>query len=329
MELLALVGLVVAGRTLSDKGCAPGPKRIGTVPGTRHTDFFDDSPLSGAVNEGNWTNKREIPTMFAPTRDGGRRPQGEPNYDFTSRQPITNRMNNVGPVERRVIGPGVGVGPDVVSAGGFQSFFRALPANPNEERLNTLEGTTGGPGGSSVSMGPVPLGAVSVRENHDKTFFRAPLQTSAQGQGGPITGQALRGIFVKSSTNTGRSQVGEIRDGSNFGTPFYGVPAPYGEVLPLNRSSGFRCTADRTGNPGNMNVRGDPINQVGAATNLRGEFGSLPPGAPSAAYAQNYTTPRYNDNLKTKRVSANTRSNLDIAILQLEGNETALPPLSA
>jgi hypothetical protein len=63
---------------------------------------------------------------------------------------ITARThNNVLPAEQIRVGPGLGVGPEVAATGGFQQFYRQMPLNINEYKLNTLPGGIV-PGGTTM-----------------------------------------------------------------------------------------------------------------------------------------------------------------------------------
>ena len=44
---------------------------------------------------------------------------------------ITSIMNNVAPVEKQYVGPGLNVGTDIASKGGFHDMYRILPNNVN------------------------------------------------------------------------------------------------------------------------------------------------------------------------------------------------------
>ena len=54
----------------------------------------------------------------------------------------TGRMNNLAPIEKVQVGPGLGVDASVPAIGGHQQLFRVNPINVNEHRLTQLEGRT-------------------------------------------------------------------------------------------------------------------------------------------------------------------------------------------
>jgi hypothetical protein len=80
-----------------------------------------------------------------------------------------------------------------------------------------------------------------------------------------------------------------------------------------------------------MNVRNDPVNQVGAATNLRAESKPVPVSHMNGGRFQNYLGPEFYrfDEKKGNRNPLASSKCLDVAIQQLEKNPVALPPLSA
>lgn len=53
------------------------------------------------------------------------------------------RMNNLSPIERQNVGPGLGIDPNVPSVGGYQQLFRVNPVNVGAYKLTTLPGRSG------------------------------------------------------------------------------------------------------------------------------------------------------------------------------------------
>ena len=164
LALAAVVGLVFAGKTLAEgkEKSAPSPvKPTTTKPplNRRDIDMMADSvghradafdlrntnPNFGRrINDWRLQPKDAVPNLQDVTPTNSRFPYGQPVYDLYNREYITNKQNNLSPLEQPMrIGPGLGVGPDVLAAGGFHDYFRALPTNINEERLTTLEGREG------------------------------------------------------------------------------------------------------------------------------------------------------------------------------------------
>jgi len=356
LALAAVVGLVFAGKRLSDGSGEPeGRKPLPTTrPITRRDvdlaanardhskDAFDLKIMTPDLGRriGDWRlqPKEAVPSLQDTVPDANRFPLGQPVYDLYNRQYVTNKMNNLQPIERRRIGPGLGVGANVDAAGGFHQYFRVLPNNVNEERLTTLEGRTGPADALVKSGGAGGIGEVTHQAKDSKAWYREPAKARAQGQGGMITGAEGRPDHLKTRRTTMRDEQTTRVDTLSMGPAQYNVAQPYasgGETSytdkSLTRVSDNRSNPDRAGNPGQMNVRNDPVNQVGAMTNLRPESKSVPVSHMNGGRFQNYLGPEFYRFVEKKDKANPLASNkcLDVAIQQLEKNPVALPPLSA
>lgn len=356
LALAAVVGLVFAGKRLSDGSEEPaGRKPLPTTrPITRRDvdlaanardhekDAFDLKIMTPDLGRriGDWRlqPKEAVSNLQDIAPDANRFPLGQPVYDLYNRQYVTNKMNNLQPIERRRVGPGLGVGPDVDAAGGFHQYFRVLPNNVNEERLTTLEGRMGPAAAIVKSGGAGGIGEVTHQAKDTKAWYREPSKSRAQGQGGMITGAEGRPDFLKTRRTTMRDEQTTRDDTLSMGPAQYNVAQPYasgGETSytdkSLTRYSNNRSNPDRAGNGQNMNVRNDPVNQVGAMTNLRPESKSVPVSHMNGSRFQNYLGPDFY-RFDEKKGQANPLASskcLDVAIQQLEKNPIALPPLSA
>lgn len=353
LALAAVVGLVFAGKTLSDKNdpSATTEPRRPLPPITRRDidlmanardhskDFFDmrDPGVDFGRRVGDWRlqPKQEVRNFSDISKEANRFPFGQPVYDLSNRQNITNKMNNLPPIERMNVGPGLGVDPSVPATGGFQQFFRVLPNNINEERLTTLPGGKG-PSDAFVKNGLTVMGEVTHQAKDTKTWRRAPVQSRGQGQGGALTAPEGRPDQIKTRRTTIRQETGQRTDTLEFGPAQYNVAQPYASGSSaytdksLPRSTENRVNPDRAGNAGGMNVRLDPLGAVGAMTNVRPESAPVPVGAMNGSRFQNYTQPEYNKfNEKKGRLNQLADPcSLDIAIRQLDKNEISQPPLS-
>jgi hypothetical protein len=355
LALAAVVGLVFAGKRLSDEPEKSGGRK--PLPTTRpltrrdvdlaanardHSkDFFDVKIMTPDQGRriGDWRlqPKNEIASLQDRQPDAGRLPYGQPVYDLYNRQYVTNKMNNLQPIERRRVGPGLGVSANTPSAGGFHQYFRILPTNINEERLTTLEGRTGPADSFIKSGGAGGIGEVTHQAKETKAWYRPPAQNRAQGQGGSVTGHEGRPEFLKTARTTVRDEQTTRNDTLSVGPAQYNVAQPYavGEAVAytnkaLTRQSGNRSNPDRAGNAGGMNVREDPINQGGVMSNLRPESIPFPVQHGDAGRFQNYIVPQFHK-FDEKKGNANPLASakcLDVAIQQLENNPVALPPLS-
>jgi hypothetical protein len=351
VALAAVVGLVFAGKRLADRtGDGADAPATTKPPLTRRDidlmansrdhakDYFDLKIMTPDEGRrvGDWRlqPKNEIPSLQDRVPDANRFPFGQPVYDMYNRQNVTNKMNNLQPIERKNVGPGLGIDPNVPAAGGFHSFFRALPTNINEERLTTIEGRPG-PASAFIKNGGTVIGDITHQAQATKAWTRPPAQNRGEGQGGALTGPEGRPDFIRSKRTTIRQETGSREDTLSSGPGKYHVSQPYATGgaytdTSLTRSSDNRGNADRAGAPGRMNVRMDAVNQTGAATNLRAETTPFPVAAPDGGRFQNYQRAEF-DQLNEKKGTLNPRATaefLDVAIQQLEKNPLAQRPLA-
>jgi hypothetical protein len=309
-------------------------------PADHSADYFDlknTTPDFGR-RVGDWRLQRKdaVANLQDVTPTNSRFPYGQPVYDLYNREYITNKMNNVSPLEAPMnVGPGLGVGPDVRAAGGFQDYFRALPVNINEEKLTTLEGR---PGPSSYFVkngGAGGIGDITHQAAATKAAFRAPGAYGGGGAQSALVGPEGRPNFLKTKKMTIRGETGLRTDTLSDGPPQYNVYQPYAEAkgaytdTTLTRSSGYRAKQDRPGNGARMNVRQDPVNMVGGGTQYRAESKPVQPG-PMAITGSNQgrgiLPPEFDDPLNEFKSNPNPRAQtdfLDIAIQQLEKNPLA------
>jgi hypothetical protein len=355
LALAAVVGLVFAGKRLSDNDEAPVTTEsrkplpavvtrrdtdLMTYPNEHWADYQDTKIMTPNLGRrvGDWRlqPKQVVPNMGDTwVKNANRSPYGQPVYDLYGRQNITNKMNNFPPVERLNVGPGLGVAPDVAATGGFQQFFRVLPNNINEERLNTLEGGSGPRNPVVKNGGAGGIGAVTHQAKATKAWNRPPAQNSGQqAQGGGMRGMEGRPDQIKTRRTTIRDQTGFRGDTLEYGIAHYNVKQPYDGSLTdkaLPHLSNNRSNPDRAGNPGGMNVREDPANALGVMTNLKAESIKTPVTLGDASRFQNYLPAEYDKFNEKKTQSGHNPwvDTLDIAIKQLEKNSFIQEPLSA
>ena len=280
--------------------------------------------------------KEAVANLQDVTPTNSRFPYGQPVYDLYNREYVTNKQNNIAPVEQPMrIGPGLGVGADVLAAGGFHDYFRALPTNINEEKLTTLEGRAGPSNPVVKNGGAAYIGDITHQAAATKTAFRDPGAYGGGGAQSALVGPEGRPNFLKTKKMTIRGETGLRTDTLSDGPPQYNVAQPYAEGktcytnTDLTRSSGYRTKPDRAANAARMNVRNDPVNQGGAATQLRIESEPVPPG-PMGITGNNQgrgvLPPQFDDPLNEFKSNPNPRASngfLDIAIQQLEKNPLA------
>ena len=337
LALAAVVGLVYAGKRISDTTDAtraseiPKVAIIDQIPqGSRQTYHLNsnDMGIQGSVMNdpfpGVPARKREISGTFADMSGmANRNPYGQPVYNLYNRQAVTNKMYNFPPIERKNIGPGIGVGPNVAATGGFQQFFRVLPTNVNEERLVQLEGRAGPPS-AVVPSGWVQQGGLTQTQRPPKIYYRAPGKGIVQGQGGALSAPEHRPMYQRTQYPSIKSQtVSRGDDGLGFGTQYFRKDGGYENPQNALRGNDNRAKKSRVLPGGNMNVRADPLNAYGASTAVRRDTMSIPMGPPDGGRMGNYTKPSY-DKFNGYKGNANPWAcKLDIAQTQLANNPLA------
>ena len=337
--LAAVVGLVYAGKKISDSKeeqavMPPPPPEQKTKFDLIQYKFAQQDqpldPLNTMPNTGRGFSggfrlppKDAVPNLGDIVKDGKRFPFGQPVYTpDASREPVTNKMNNITPANKVYVGRGLGLDPNVPAAGGFQQLFRVLPNNMNEERLTQLQGNWGGPASPVVKNGGTTMGAISHPAKLSKTTQGyQPMQTRGQGQGGALNAPEGRPDFQKTRRTTNRQETGLRKDGLEMGPAQYMVYEHYGDAYndPI-RWSKNRVNPDRAGNAGRMNVRGDPLAVQGAVTQIRLEAGALPVRPADASRGSRYIPNQY-DKLNVFKGNADPRTkNLGLAANVLKNN---------
>jgi hypothetical protein len=351
-SLAAVVGLVFAGKKISDAkedqaeqatmpSSVPAPDQVSKFDLIQYKfaqQDFPIDPLNTMPNTGRGFSggfrlppKDAIPSLADTVPNGARFPFGQPVYTTDgSREPVTNKMNNVTPADKVYVGRGLGLDPNVPASGGFQQFFRIMPNNMNEERLTNLPGTWGGPANPVIKNGGTTMGAISHPAKLSKTATYDPIQSRGQGQGGAITAPEGRPDFQRTRRTTNRQETGMRKDGLEMGAGQYFVYEGYGSAYDdPTRWSKNRINPDRAANGARMNVRADPIGAVGANTNVRLEAGALPvrpaDGTRGGTTGSRYVRPQY-DRLNVFKGQTDFRSttnNLGLASKVLNNNPFA------
>jgi hypothetical protein len=302
LSIAAVVGLVLAGKNFAKDNDSPlidtpCPSVSSRNPRDHTLDSLETRNITPDIGRRIGSSflppKQEIPSL--QVQNQVQLPFGQPVYNTSNRENISNKMNNLAPQSRMNIGPGLGVGPDVPSAGGFQQYFRVLPNNPNDERLNQLKGNKGGPPNAVVKNGATMSG--SLTQFPEKVYHRDPVQNSGQGQGGALRAEEGRPEYIKTARPTVRAETGYRQDNDDiqYGQSSYFVKQPYADLSTcdtfkqLPKFTDNRSKPDRPGNGQQMNVRADPLDAGGIVTNLRREYETNEPGVPNGTRFQQYT----------------------------------------
>lgn len=310
ISLMAVAGLVYAGRTMSSKPIPPvveNPVVVKREPYVTQEDNFE-APVDVQ-------HKREMSSfgdVSVQQRSGG-----QELLNMRNRMYDHGRMNNLSPVEKQLVGPGLGVSPDVPAVGGYQQMFRVNPINVGEYRLTTLPGRTGPAmditGGRSAMVG-------QLTHNKPETTAHLPSRLPAmRGRAQGMSGVVPRKEHEKTKRTTNRSETGYRGDGLGFNGAKRFVPAQTVSQDPTRfkndrndmqyayvnhpapnihshrgayvNSAAVRVTdknneqlmkygfrpedrrgrPNRMGNPGRMNVRESALKQGGRLTTVRSD----------------------------------------------------------
>lgn len=215
ISLAAVAGLIFAGRALSEK-TAP-PVRVTQQESVPQNDaIFPTSEPE--VEEHNFESRVEVPqkrevTSFADigvqSRTGGQEL-------LTMRDRMYDRgiMNNLSPIEKQLVGPGLGVGAEVPAVGGYQQMFRVNPINVGEYRLTTLPGRSGPAlditGGRRAAVGQL------THNMPEKTAYLPSRLPNMGGRAQGMSGVTPRASHQKTMRTTNRAETGLRSDGLGF-----------------------------------------------------------------------------------------------------------------
>lgn len=212
ISLLAVAGLIYAGRTLSNKPekYRPEAKVVMTNDGM--------GAAAPSFKESEFVSRVDVPKKveMESFAEIGRqeRSSGQEILDMRNRMFDHGRMNNLSPVEKQVVGPGLGVDPSVPAAGGYQQMFRVNPINVGEYRLTTLPGRSG-PAGDITGGRSAKVGQLTHNKPETTAYLPSRLPTMA-GRAQGMTGVAPRNEHERTKRTTNRSETGLRNDGLGY-----------------------------------------------------------------------------------------------------------------
>lgn len=212
ISLLAVAGLIYAGRTLSNKPekYRPEAKVVMTNDGM--------GAAAPSFKENEFVSRVDVPSKveMESFAEIGRqeRSSGQEILDMRNRMFDHGRMNNLSPVEKQVVGPGLGVDPSVPAAGGYQQMFRVNPINVGEYRLTTLPGRSG-PAGDITGGRSAKVGQLTHNKPETTAYLPSRLPTMA-GRAQGMTGVAPRNEHERTKRTTNRSETGLRNDGLGY-----------------------------------------------------------------------------------------------------------------
>ena len=209
ISLAAVAGLIFAGRSLSTKS-VPEPVQQ-TMPQEPQNDFpeFIEREFEPRVEVPQKREMESFADISLQQRSGG-----QEILNMRNRMYDTGRMNNLSPIEKQMVGPGLGVGSDTPASGGFQQMFRVNPINVGEYKLTTLPGRSGPAadttGGRSALVG-------QLTHNKPETTAHLPSRLPAMpGRAQGMSGAVPRASHQKTMRTTNRSETGLRADGLGF-----------------------------------------------------------------------------------------------------------------
>ena len=220
ISILAVAGLVYAGRKLSDDTpvkptTAAKPLELAGETGA-HVEYQEEVDSVPA-----WEPQEDIPFPVTQKREQGNfgeiapqaRSSGAELLGMRDRMHDVGRMNNLSPVERQQVGPGLGVDPSVPAIGGHQQLFRVNPTNVGEYRMHQLPGRTNHGADQTGGRGTV-FGELG-RNRPEKTAYLPERLPTVRGRAA-FSGTTPRGEHVKGAIPTNRADTGIRDDGLQY-----------------------------------------------------------------------------------------------------------------
>ena len=218
ISIAAVAALVYAGKVLSKtEQEAPKfvPKKPLVKPNTMievdetEDDFEFNYGAARGVDSLEYQSKQEMPSFgeVAPQR----RTSGGEILNMRDRFYDQGRMNNLSPVEKQMVGPGLGVGADVPAVGGFQQLYRVMPTNVGEYKLTQLPGRTNH-GADTMGGRRGIVGDVAKNRPERTTDLYERLPT-ARGRAQGMSAITPRQEHEKTKRTTNRAETGLRTDG--------------------------------------------------------------------------------------------------------------------
>jgi hypothetical protein len=211
LSIVAIAGLAYLGKKLSE----PKPVKKELYETQQEVKLEPPPPPSQVVDESMLRmpdRKMEVANfgVVAPQS----RSNGSEILSMRNRMYDAGRMNNISPVEKQLVGPGLGVGQNVPAFGGYQQLFRVNPENVGAYRLTTLPGRSGPAmdikGGRRGIVGEV------AHNRPEKTAFLPGRRPEQFGRAQGMSGVIPRGEHEQTKRLTNRSVTGQRDDALGF-----------------------------------------------------------------------------------------------------------------
>ena len=209
ISIAAVAALVYAGKVLSSPTPTPTPTPTPVAEETSSPRVVDEDFTP--YNEG----KVEVPSFgdIAPQR----RTSGGEILDMRNRLYDQGTMNNLSPIEKQLVGPGLGLAPEVPAAGGFHQQYRVMPTNVGEYKLTQLVGRTNH-GADTMGGRRGVVGDVAKNRPERTTELLERLPT-ARGRAQGMSAITPRQEHERTKRTTNRSETGLRTDGLEVSAP--------------------------------------------------------------------------------------------------------------
>ena len=208
ISLMAVAGLVYAGRTLSTKSVPP-PAKEAEKPVVKAPVEVVNNNFEPVLDI---SQKIEVDNFGDITKQ--QRSGGQEILNMRDRMYDHGRMNNLSPVEKQLVGPGLGVSADTPAVGGYQQMFRVNPVNAGEYRLTTLPGRSGP--AMDITSGRSAVVGELTHNKPETTSFLPSRRPTVQGRAQGMTGVVPRNEHERTKRTTNRSETGLRSDGLGF-----------------------------------------------------------------------------------------------------------------
>jgi hypothetical protein len=201
ISVAAIAGLVYAGRKLSQPRTEmySPDRQVMELPVSPKVELVKERPIENLqIDKAVASNFGDIAPQM--------RTSGAEVLEMRNRMNDYNRMNNISPVEKRLVGPGLGVDPSVPSYGGFQQLLRVNPENVGAYKLTTLPGRSGPAqdtkGGRRGIVGKV------AHNRPEKTAYLPERLPMTLGRSQGFSGRTPRGEHERTKRTTNRAETG-------------------------------------------------------------------------------------------------------------------------
>src|SRR6056300_576379 len=219
ISLAAVAGLIFAGRALSNKSEPPVVEQAVTeAPQQPDAPEFIERDFEPRIEI---QHKREMESFADIAYQ--QRSSGQEILNMRNRMYDTGRMNNLSPIEKQMVGPGLGVGSETPATGGYQQLFRVNPINVGEYRLTTLPGRSG-PAGDTTGGRSAVVGQLTHNKPETTAHLPSRRPTMA-GRAQGMSGAVPRASHQKTMRTTNRSETGHRDDALGFNGARRFVPA--------------------------------------------------------------------------------------------------------